>query len=158
MLAEIRDLEARVLGGVGVADEGALRLAIARLAEGFLAHVAEEDSVLHPAIQVAFPTGRPTIEALRADHAELRLMLHTLTTLTRQLPSAGRDEQVQVVLRDFVDLLRLHVRREESAVFDVASRALSSEEATELERRISARPGQDPLPGDSPGASKGTPT
>ena len=41
---------------------------------------------------------------------------------------------------DLIDLLRLHIHREESAVFDVASRVLSDDEAGELAQRLCQTP------------------
>jgi hemerythrin-like domain-containing protein len=136
VLAEIDDLERSALGGSVAPDEDALRTVLALLASQFATHMAAEDAVLYPALEGAFPAGRTTLEALRADHAELRLMLATLLQWLAAPPSGARNEQLQVVLRDFVDLLRLHIHREESAVFDVASRVLSNTEAEALARRI----------------------
>lgn len=156
VLARIDDLEQQWLLPASPRHDAALRAPLALLEHQFATHMAAEDGVLYPAIQGAFPTGRATLEALRADHAELRLMLETLLQGVGAPASAARDEQLQVVLRDFVDLLRLHIHREESAVFDVASRVLSITEAAALALRI-APTAQSNLPGAAgPGSPKGT--
>jgi iron-sulfur cluster repair protein YtfE (RIC family) len=158
VLAEIGRLEQRALAGGGVPDEPALRAAAELLTIQFATHMTAEEKVLYPAIRAAFPAGRATLEALNADHTELRLMLAAITRWLDAPASAGRDEQLQVVLRDFIDLLRLHIHREESAVFDVASRVLSSSEAEELALRITPHVDLNPPPGREPGAAKGSPS
>jgi iron-sulfur cluster repair protein YtfE (RIC family) len=157
VLERAAELEHRVLAG-GVPDEALLQEAVALLAGPLAAHVTAEESVLFPALAAAFPAGRATLESLRDDHAELQLMLASATGWLDAPASAARDEQLQVVLRDVVDLLRLHIHREESAVFDVASRLLSNHETAELARRIAPlvdvnRPGSP-----APGAEKGSQT
>jgi hemerythrin-like domain-containing protein len=156
VLAGLAELERRTLVGPAPPDEASLRAALALLADQFDTHMTAEDRVLYPALLGAFPAGRPTLEALHADHAELRLMLATLGTWLGTAASAARDEQLQVVLRDFIDLLRLHIHREESAVFDVASRVLSIPEADALARRIAPLVEGHPAGGSVPGPSKGT--
>jgi hypothetical protein len=155
VLAEIDRLERQSLAGAGVPDETALRAAAELLVLQFATHMTAEEKILYPAIRAAFPAGRATLEALNADHAELRLMLATITRWLDAPVSASRDEQLQVVLRDFIDLLRLHIHREESAVFDVASRVLSNPEAEELARRIAPHVDLNPPPGSESGAAKG---
>jgi hypothetical protein len=156
VLAEIDGLERCALAGRGVPEEAVLRGAVELLAVQFATHMAAEESMLYPAVLMAFPAGRATLEALRADHAELRMMLATISRGLAASASAGGDEQLQVVLRDFIDLLRLHIHREESAVFDVASRVLSTHEAEELARRIAPPAGCSPPRGLEPGPAKGT--
>lgn len=80
-----------------------------------------------------------------------------LTTLLGWLVAPAsdmRDEQIQVVLRDFIDLLRLHIHREESAVFDVISRVLALHKLADAGSVV---PAVDPLPpaGIPPGPTKG---
>ena len=155
VLERIDELERRTLAAAGP-DEATLREAVAMLERQFATHMAAEDSVLYPALQAAFPAGRTTLETLRADHAELRAMLRVLPVWIDAPASASRDEQLQVVLRDFIDLLRLHIHREESAMFDVASRVLSPSEAEELARRVAPLVDSNPPGGTGPGPAKGT--
>lgn len=156
MLAVLDELERGLRDRTGAFGESGARESIARVLAPFAEHMAAEDDVLYPAVRTAFPAGRPTLESLHADHTELRLMLGSITAGLAAAPSAGRDEQLRVVLRDFIDLLRLHIHREESVVFDVASRVLTNPEAEELARRVGS-PSPRNLPGaEGPGSTKGT--
>ena len=155
VLAQADQLERQVLAAAVTPDEALLGEAVELLRRQFATHMTAEEAVLYPAIQLAFPSGRSTLEALREDHVELRLMLATISRWLEAARSPERDEQVQVVLRDLIDLLRLHIHREESAVFVVASRVLSDDEAGELARQISALVDLNPPPGIEPGSTKG---
>ncbi len=155
VLAQADQLERQVLAATAAPDETLLGETVELLRRQFATHMTAEETVLYPAIQLAFPSGRSTLEALREDHIELRLMLATISRLLDASRSPERDEQVQVVLRDLVDLLRLHIHREESAVFDVASRVLSDNEAGELAKRIRALVDLNTLSGTEPGSTKG---
>jgi hemerythrin-like domain-containing protein len=64
-------------------------------------------------------------------------MLERLRTTIRRPPGASRDEEVAVQARDLIDLLRLHIRKEE-IVLSVAERVLTSREIEALESRLSA--------------------
>jgi hemerythrin-like domain-containing protein len=156
VLAEIDRLERQALAGAAEPDEMVLREAAGLLTIQFATHMTAEEEVLYPAIRAAFPAGRATLDALNADHAELRMMLATITRWLDAPASASRGEQLQVVLRDLIDLLRLHIHREETAVFDVASRVLSRSETEELARRIAPPVDLNPPPGSEPGAAKGS--
>lgn len=125
VLDRLAALEARVLGGIPF-EEDSLRSLVALLERQFLTHMAAEEQVLYPAMRAAFPEARGTLEPLRADHAELRQLLAALAALLSRPRDRGRDEQVGVLARDLSDLLRLHIRREESVVLDVAPRVLSA--------------------------------
>ncbi len=139
-------LEAWLHGG---ADAAPLRPAIEHLERQFATHMAAEDAVLFPAVREAFPASRETLAQLAADHAEMRSMLKLLAA--RAGESSDGDEQLRVVARDLVDLLRLHVQREETAVFDVATRALPPEALAALAARMSAYAG----PGEAGGPAGG---
>ncbi len=156
VLAQADQLELRFLAATAAPEEALLREAVEHLQRQFVTHMTAEDAVLYPAIQLAFPSGRSTLEALREDHAELRLMLASTSRWLALDRSPERDEQLRVVLRDLIDLLRLHIHREESAVFDVASRVLSDDEAGHLAKAVSALTDLNPLPGAEPGSTKGT--
>jgi hemerythrin-like domain-containing protein len=113
--------------------------AVSQLERRFESHMAAEDAVLFPALADAFPASRPTLRQLESDHAELHAMLRVLAACVRGEPDANAVEQAAVAARDFVDLLRLHIRREEVAVFDVATRALGRAEIEALTARLDAR-------------------
>jgi hemerythrin-like domain-containing protein len=130
VLERLERLDREVLGGPGQVDEEPLRELVAHLERQFATHMTAEDRVLYPALRAAFPEARGTLDPLLADHAELRQMLAALGTLLGREGSGQRDEQIAVLARDLSDLLRLHIRHEESLVLDVAARVLSR---TELE-------------------------
>ena len=132
VLERLATLDAGILGGSRPIDEAPLRDLATHLERQFATHMAAEERVLFPALRAAFPEGRGTLEPLLADHSELRQMLVTLCALLERSPDAARDEQIVVLARDFSDLLRLHIRKEESFVFDVAERVLSRAELDEM--------------------------
>jgi hemerythrin-like domain-containing protein len=104
--------------------------------------VAAEDEVLFPALIEALPETRQSVAPLEAEHAELRDMLARLSGTLAEPPGADRDEQIAVQFRDFIDLLRIHLRKEEALVIRVAERVLRPREVQALAARMS----QDPRP------------
>lgn len=109
---------------------------LALLARQFATHMSAEDEVLFPALARALPETVPSLEPLRADHAVLRMMLSDLRQTLGRPADPARNEQVAVQLRDFVDLLRIHIRKEEVVVFRVAERALTPEAIAALAARM----------------------
>lgn len=105
---------------------------LAMLARQFQTHMAAEDEVLYPALAEALPQARPSLEPLRADHRTLRMMLSDLEESLRAPAHEARNEQIGVQLRDLVDLLRIHIRKEEAIVFALAERALTQKEVQSL--------------------------
>jgi hypothetical protein len=59
-------------------------------------------------------------DALRSEHAELRIMLAALVRTIHARTGAKRNGQVAVQLRDLVDLLRVHLRREHALLLAAA--------------------------------------
>jgi hemerythrin-like domain-containing protein len=156
LLARLDELERRLPSGASIPDEPALFELVEVLERQFATHMAAEDAILFPALDDAFPVLQATLEPLREDHLELRLMLATLAEQLSRQASPARAEQIVVLARDLTDLLRLHVHREETAVFDVAQRALTPQETTALADRLA--PYLDTLhPGTpEPGFPKGS--
>ena len=113
----------------------ALHRVLARLARQFDTHMAAEDERLYPAFAAMLPEANPGLEMLRAEHVELRSLLAGLTAALRLPPDSRRDETVRVQWSDFSELLRIHIRKEESVVFHVAERVVPEKEW----RRIAAR-------------------
>lgn len=128
VLERLAALDAGRLGDSRPPDVVSLRDLATHLERQFATHMAAEERVLFPALRAAFPEGRGTLDPLTADHAEMRQMLVDLCGLLDRSPGAARDEQLLVLARDLSDLLRLHIRKEESVVFDVAERVLSRAE------------------------------
>ncbi len=132
VLGRLARLETEFRSGRVPLDDGLLNELVAHLERQFATHMAAEDSVLYPALRAAFPGAASTIDPLLADHAELRAMLSALAEQLSRPRERARDEQVEVLVRDLSDLLRLHIHREESVVFDVAARVLSRAEIAAL--------------------------
>lgn len=118
-------------------DERPFRSLSRWLAGGFAVHVSAEEGVLYPALMRELPELALTLEPLRADHAELLHMAHSMTLLLVADRTPARDEQLVVLGRDLVDLLRLHLRREERSVLDWCERVLPADSLRELRRRLS---------------------
>lgn len=120
--------------------EPALRV-LDMLAKQFETHMAAEDEILFPTLIEALPQTRLSVEPLLADHAALRDMLLALQRLIEAPPSHAREEQIGILLRDFVDLLRIHIRKEEAVVISVAERVLRPREVEAFAARMaSGRP------------------
>lgn len=102
-----------------------LQLLLDGLRREFEVHMRAEDDVLFPLLQRALPHLRGQLESLATEHRELRGMLAALLDLVVRPSSAARNEQIAIQARDFVDLLRIHLRKEEAVVFRVAERLLA---------------------------------
>ena len=156
VLEEIDALEKAVARGAGGDSQGVLERVTALLSHQFGSHMAAEDDVLYPALMDALPETRPSIEPLRADHGVLRMMLADLEEAMRQEPGEMRDEQIVVQVRDLVDLLRIHIRKEEAVVIGVAERVLRPAEVEALAARMARGTRSTPhAPSPDAGPAKG---
>jgi hemerythrin-like domain-containing protein len=99
----------------------------------FATHLRAEDEVLYPALARKVSGGSNLVAPLHVEHAELCAMLESFQAALAAPPSAFRDEQIVVQLRDLVDLLRIHIRKEETLLFGVAERLLAPEDLAEIE-------------------------
>jgi len=162
---QMREDHRRVLDEVAAMEEATARGAdpvsavtrlTALLVRQFGSHMAAEDDVLYPALMNALPETRASIEPLLADHGVLRMMLADLEE-TLCLPNEARDEQMTVQVRDLVDLLRIHIRKEEALVIGMAERVLRPSEVEALTVRMNrgsaAACGLSLRPGPSKGAT-----
>src|SRR5262245_58605343 len=139
VLAQLDALERNASGTKRRAPrEAQLREMLELLGRQFATHMTAEDTVLYPARAEAFPESRATLAPLRLEHRELRLMLAALSDAFALPPGQNRDEQLQVQTWDFVHLLRIHIRKEEHSVFDLAERVLRPHEARDLVDRLEA--------------------
>lgn len=149
VLAEIAELE-RVVAGLGDAEpagaalERVLDEVVRMLERQFDTHMAAEDEVLFPVLTRSLPETLDPVAALRVEHQELRSMLATLADLLRRPGSPERDEQLAVQIRDVVDLLRIHIRKEEAVVFRVAEHVLAPGELQALADRMDSGAGGPP--------------
>jgi hemerythrin-like domain-containing protein len=160
VLERIAALESAIMGererGASRAERDAvIREVVELLRAQFSTHMAAEDEVLYPALAEALPETRSSIEPLRADHAELRSMLDRLAATVTKPARGSRDEDIAVQARDLIDLLRIHIRKEEAVVLSVAERVLEPREIAALGARMSARSQNDRSPGPPPGGPKG---
>lgn len=140
MLARLTRLERTVLLRRRQVDQVVLARFVLLLDRQFSTHMAAEDAVVYPALSEALPEVRAVLQPLIDDHVELRGMLADLTAMLATARSAARDERMLVVVRDLIDLLRLHIHKEETIVFALASRVLGAQAVSELMRRFSQEP------------------
>jgi hemerythrin-like domain-containing protein len=144
VLEEIGALEAALAPSGGrkraaANAEASLPTLVALLESQFASHMAAEDEVLYPALLGVIPAAGGSIEPLFAEHAELRQMLVRLAATLREPATAERSEQIRVQVHDLADLLRLHIRKEESLVFRLAPQLLSPREIAAVSARLSQR-------------------
>ena len=130
---------------------------VALLRHQFASHVTAEEQLLYPALVEAFPEAAPGLRPLEVEHAEMRSMVARLASLLSQSAARDRDEQLVVQAHDLVDLLRIHIRKEEQAVFNVAARVLTVPELARLAERVAGHRGTND-PESGPAAGKGTPS
>lgn len=163
LLAELDAVEAllerRASSASAAAHARALRAAVelsGRLERQFATHLAAEDTILYPAVARRIAGGADLVAPLHAEHRELRLMLADLLETLARPAGRARDEQVFVRVRDLVDLLRIHIRKEETLVFGVAERMTRPGDVAALETRRS-RPAGPRAPRKPPRSRKGTP-
>jgi hemerythrin-like domain-containing protein len=109
---------------------------VAFLTHQFSTHMRAEDRVLFPALVEAMPEAWAVVAPLAEEHEELRRMLAALQNTVARERSPDRDEQLAVEIRDIVDLLRNHIRKEEAVVLRVAERTLAPPELRRIARRF----------------------
>jgi hemerythrin-like domain-containing protein len=80
---------------------------------------ADAESLLLGVLE-ANASSRGAVTTLRGEHGELRSMLGTLVRTLDGAAGARRDEQIAVQLRDLVDLVRIHVRKEDVLILAAA--------------------------------------
>jgi hemerythrin-like domain-containing protein len=120
--------------------EAELRDVLALMERQFATHMAAEDDVLFPSLLEALPEAKGSVEPLVTEHAELRDMLQRLRVTLAEADPSDRDEQIAVQVRDLIDLLRIHIRKEEAVVISVAERMLRPREVEALAARMSQPP------------------
>jgi hemerythrin-like domain-containing protein len=142
---------ARLARGHDASRDAEVHEFIELLKQQFLSHKIVESEVLYPALVAALPQTKATIGPLHAEHAEIRNMVARLETTLEEKPGLARDEQITVQTRDLVDLLRIHLRKEEALVLGVAERVLKPSEIGAMKERMQARShvesNQRPSPG-----------
>ena len=155
VLGELAELERAGAAAASAEAIAQARELVALLERQFATHMAAEDEVLFPALARDLEGGSALMAPLHEEHDELKVMLAVLAGTLREPQSVARDEQVVVQIRDLTDLLRIHIRKEETLVFGVAERVLKPFERAELAARRT--PGRRPASPDHPNTgSKGT--
>ena len=162
VLREVGDLEAKLLrtgraGHLPADVEKALPGLLALLEAEFSSHMAVEDEILYPALLAAIPAAAGSVEPLFTEHSELRQMLARLVSTLRDAPGPDRSEQLRVQIHDVADLLRLHIRKEESLVFRLAPQLLAPSEIAAVSSRLSRLQETVPVPRRTTKRSKGDP-
>lgn len=117
-------------------DVPRLREFVAFLARQFDVHMGAEDRILFPILADLLPAMTESLAPLRAEHEELRSMLAALTAQLDAPAGEFRDQQIAIQVADLADLLRIHTRKEERLVFELAERVLRP---GELERLVAER-------------------
>jgi hemerythrin-like domain-containing protein len=130
LLRRATNLERRMRTGPGPPPGRAARALAEALAGPFATHLQVEEEQVFPRLARLYPELSGTLERLRADHDELRALRADLAALIASAPDRARDERLGVVLGDLTDLMRLHFRTEEHAVFRWAARARARAHAT----------------------------
>lgn len=159
VLRELATLEGTLagletIGKISREVEATMRVAVELLERQFGTHMAAEDELMFPALERTLPHAAGQIEQLRAEHQELRSMLGSLGRLLGRSGDRERDEQVVVQFHDLLDLLRIHIRKEESAVFRVAERVFEPPMLQALAERMNSGAGRPPSRAPR-GSSKG---
>ncbi|HEY3215956.1 MAG TPA: hemerythrin domain-containing protein [Candidatus Eisenbacteria bacterium] len=157
VLARLARLERSVAGTTSrgrARAEKEMAQVVRLLERQFATHMSAEARVLFPALLKVLPEAGASIAPLEGEHAELRSILASLRATLRRPWEEGRDEQIAVLARDLVDLLRIHIRKEESVIFRVAERVLPAREVARLEAWRS-RKAKRSTPRPESGRSKG---
>jgi len=144
-----RDMDALEAAAGRSPDAAVMQTVLEGLEREFEIHMDGEDAVLFPALLRALPHSLGHVEGLAAEHRDLRGMLSALLDLITRPAGAARDEQLGIQTRDFVDLLRIHLRKEEAVVFRVAEQFLGAGEVERLAAHL-ARAARSPHPGSIP--------
>jgi hemerythrin-like domain-containing protein len=124
----------------------------------FRTHMAAEDEILYPELLRALPASAGSVEPLRGEHAELRLMLERLRASFAEPAGESRDEELAVQVHDLADLLRIHLRKEESLVFGIAARLLDDDAVAAVLARMTTGARAERAPVSNPTDTKGSTT
>jgi hemerythrin-like domain-containing protein len=114
----------------------ALQAALRKLETQFDTHMRAEDEVVYPAVERALPATRGSLAPLRREHNELREMLTLVLATLERVADAARREQLAIQIQDLVELLRIHIRKEEAIVLSVAEPLLRPSELSSLAARL----------------------
>ncbi|HEV8715884.1 MAG TPA: hemerythrin domain-containing protein [Candidatus Binatia bacterium] len=95
-----------------------------------VAHFRVEEEVLFPAIRARVPHAATMLDALTAEHSEMRAQVENLA---HALPD---EVTLQTRLKAFGDLLERHIRREERELFPLYEFNISEAEAVRIGKDV----------------------
>jgi hemerythrin-like domain-containing protein len=134
VLAAVDEAERLLLCASQEAARARIAQHVQMLEEQFTTHMEAEDRVLLPSLEALLPEARSVLAELSAEHVTLRALR---TDLAEALRSAGgAQERFVVPLRDLIDLLRIHIRKEEALVFHVAEQILTPAQRGRISRLL----------------------
>lgn len=133
---------------------GTLGPLVALLERQFAVNMQAEDDVVFPAVTAAVPEAAANVEVLRVEHAELRQMLAELKRTLDSPHDSGLGARLAVQVRDLVDLLRIHIRKEESVVYRVSELTLPARDRDALVERLARSLADESAAGHAAGGAR----
>lgn len=123
------------------ADAGAaLASFLAYLQDDVLLHFSVEEHALFPMLERYFGHGGGPLAVMNAEHASFRELLSDL----RAAVLAADLSQQRACAQDLIELLRVHIAKEDNILFPMAARVLNPTEQDEVDtcaRAIRQQPG-----------------
>ncbi len=108
-----------------------------------LRHIALEERVVFPFLQIHIPKLEPVLHLLRAEHDDFKRNLQSFEFQIEELLKEKDDlnrgkklERLEEVGTYLAYLLRNHIQVESESVYRVVDRELKAEEKRELEKRV----------------------
>lgn len=98
-------------------------------------HHHKEEELLFPAIRAAnIGSASEVVDSLLADHVQGRQAVASIASAAQRLADGDTTANAEIAsaIADYTELLRAHIRREESDCFDVADRELPESVQAEL--------------------------
>lgn len=96
-------------------------------------HFTLEEQALFPPLARHLGTTQGPLAMMEAEHAEFRELLQGLTDAVR----TGAHGAQRAIAGEIIELLRVHIHKEDHVLFPMAEHLLSAEEIAEVDRRAS---------------------
>jgi hemerythrin-like domain-containing protein len=96
-------------------------------------HFTLEEQALFPVLARHLGTTQGPLAVMDAEHAEFRELLQGLTTAVR----TGAHGPQRAIAGEIIELLRVHIHKEDHVLFPMAEQLLSAEAIAEVDRRAS---------------------
>lgn len=97
-------------------------------------HFALEEEALFPILGRHLSPAQGPLAVMNAEHADFRALLNQLTEAIRAADAAQQRQCGQ----DLIDLLRVHIAKEDQVLFPMAMRLLNPTEQSEVDARAAA--------------------